>query len=145
MSTKIHVVPTDYYGHSRVGTHSYEEERSVLQGRVVVDRDKYCKPCDRHTNAEDGEPEAMHEVIRQRRDEHTVAKRGSPWWNGVQLRLDWVVAVALNYAGSKVGIAVCWNDQAEVLEVINSSAIDRYALLEDECKFLASLSEGSQH
>ena len=71
-------------------------------------RDQDCKTDDGDADGEDGEAKAMTGFVAQVGEEHGEAEGGGPGGHGVQLCLDFAVAVAVDYCGAEVGVA--WRD-----------------------------------
>ena len=99
VTTQVHVKPADYYGHSGVGTHGYEEERGVLNIAVIVDCKENSESGYANANREDGEEEAVFETVGEVSDCHGEAEGGGPWGYRVKLSLDGGVAVGLDDGG----------------------------------------------
>jgi hypothetical protein len=119
MSTQVHIEPTYDDWHGGIGSHGYQEERSVLQVVVVVYGNENSKSGDADSNGEHGEDEAVFEPVREPCDKHGEPKSGSPRGNTVQLCLDLRVAVGLDNGGREVGVSIRRYNQAEVHESAN--------------------------
>lgn len=77
---------------------------------------------------DDGEEEAVLQLIGQVRDRHAEPKGSSPRRYRVELRLDGRVAVRLDDLGTEVRVAVRRNDQTEVHEATDDDlGIFKYA------------------
>ena len=111
MTSEVHVEPTDSDRHCPVRSHGHEEQRRILQRRVIVYGDQDTKACDSNTDAKDSEAEAMLELVGQVCDDHGEPECCCPRWYAVQLRLDGGVSVSLDDARCEICIGVGWNDE----------------------------------
>lgn len=127
MATKIHVEPAHGDGHRPVRAASNEEERSVLQLRIIMDSNQDSKASNRNANPKNRKRESMSELVGKVRNHHTEPERSGPGRHAVQLRLDGRVTVALDDAWRKVRVAVRRHDQAKVHE----AAEEDFEVLED--------------
>ena len=116
MAPEIHVEQTHYYRHRSVGAHGHQEQRAVLQFRVVMHRDQDAKACDGYTDGEDGKGRSVLGSVAQIGHNHGKDKRRSPRRYRMQLGLDARVAKAGQDLRRKVGVTVRGDDEAKVHE-----------------------------
>ena len=116
MAPEIHVEPTDYDWHSRIRTHSYQEESGVFKLPIMVHSDQDSESCDGNRYGDKSECEAVTAEVRAERDYHCEAKGTRPGWHRVELCLDGRVSVCLQDRGSEEGISVGGDDHTEIHE-----------------------------
>ena len=123
MSAQVHVEPTHNDWHGRIAAHGDEEERAVLDIRVVMDIEQDGKARDGHENTENGEGEPVLDPIGYDGDRHGEAKGGDPGENGAQLDLDRIRGVGADDGGREVGVAVGRDNHAKVHEAAEPDAV----------------------
>ena len=116
VASEVHIVPTDDDGPSGIDAHGDEEEGRVLHLHVVMHGEQDREAGDADGDAEHSVGEAVLRVVREHGEEHCETESRGPWGDGVQLRLDGAVAVAVDDAGREVGVCVRWDDEGEIHE-----------------------------
>jgi hypothetical protein len=116
MAAQVHIEPTHDDGHGRVCAASNQKQGAVLKLAVVVNGDEYCEAGNADADWQDGEEETVLELVGEVCDDHTEAKSSGPRRNGMQLRLDGRVAVALDNGRGEISVSVGRYNQPKVHE-----------------------------
>ena len=119
VTTQVHVEPTDDDRHRRVTAHGNEEKSHVLDSGLIGDVQEDTETSQRKTDRDKRKDESVCEAIREPGDDHGERKGASPRRNRAELRLNWrnlLTAQVGNDGWSEVGVAVGWDDEAEVHE-----------------------------
>lgn len=94
MPAEVHGEPADDDGHGRVDAHGDEEESGVFEVVVRVHGDEDAETGDGDEYGEQGEGETMLELVAEEGDHHGEDEGGGPGRDGMELCLDWAVAIA---------------------------------------------------
>ena len=125
VSAQVHVEPAHDDGHSTVRAHGDQVKRGVLRvdaGRVV-DRHQHGEADEGDHYAQDGEHEAVSQIVGGDGGDHGETKGGGPGRDRVQLRLDGRVVVGADDGGREVSVGVSGHDQAQVHEAAEPDAV----------------------
>jgi len=115
---QVHLKPADDDGHCAVRSHRYQEQRGILCMSVGgSDKAKqHGESSDGDNDGNQGEDEAVTDPIGDESKNHGEEESAGPWWDGVELCLNWRVAVGLDDGWGEVRVAVGRDDEAEVHE-----------------------------
>lgn len=116
MAAQVEVEPAHNDGEGGEGAHCDEEEGAVLEVAVRVGGEEDGEACNGHGDGDEGEEEAVLELVGEEGDDEGEDEAGGPGGHAVQLGADLGVAVGSDDAGSEEGVAVGGDDEAEVHE-----------------------------
>ena len=116
VAAEVHIEPADCYREGGVHAHCDEEEGGVFEAGVGVGCQEDGEAGDGHGDGDQREEEAVLEQVGEEGYDEGEDEGGGPGGDGVQLRADLGVAVGVDYARGEEGVAVGWDDEAEVHE-----------------------------
>lgn len=104
MTREILRRPADLDGHGCVGTTRDHEESAILEMEVVMHGEQDDEACQGDGDRDQGEDEAVVQLVGAECDNHTEAKCGGPGRDGVQLRFDGTVTVGFDDGRTRCGL-----------------------------------------
>lgn len=106
VAAEVEVEPADDDGEGRVRAHRHEKERGVFEVGPRVHGQEDGEAGDGHSGWDEGEEEAVLELVGEEGDDEGEDEGTGPWWDAVQLGADLRVAVRSDDAGGEEGVAV---------------------------------------
>lgn len=117
VAAQVEVEPAHDDGEGGVRAHCDEEEGGVFEVRARVDGQEDGEAGDGHGDWEQGEEEAVLQLVGEEGDDEGEDERAGPGRDAVQLGADLRVAVGSDDAGGEEGVAVGFDDPGSVCQL----------------------------
>lgn len=96
---------------------------TILNSIVIVNADQNRESSNADAYTKDSETESMFRCVREDSEQHCISECCGPRWYGVKLRLNRIVAIALNDSRSEVSVSVSWNNETKVHEASDNDLV----------------------